>query len=116
MTGLPPVKFYSFRRGAPLPHPCDRYEVHPDADPLCLPHLDALRMGLQMDSPMDWALTRTDGENISIARSKDGLHWTRVGVLHRPISNFICAGKGSDARLVMVDGQIAYRDGTVCRF
>jgi 5-methylthioadenosine/S-adenosylhomocysteine deaminase len=34
-----------------------------------------------------------------------------VGVLHRPISNFICAGKGSDARLVLVDGKIVYRDG-----
>jgi predicted GH43/DUF377 family glycosyl hydrolase len=33
---------------------------------------------------IEWALTRTDGENISIARSKNGLHWTRVGVLHRP--------------------------------
>jgi predicted GH43/DUF377 family glycosyl hydrolase len=33
---------------------------------------------------VEWALTRTDGENISIARSKNGLHWTRVGTLHRP--------------------------------
>ena len=39
-----------------------------------------------------------------------------VGVLHRPISTFICAGKGSDVRLVMVDGQIAYRDGVFPRF
>jgi 5-methylthioadenosine/S-adenosylhomocysteine deaminase len=39
-----------------------------------------------------------------------------VGVLHRPISTFVCAGKGSDARLVMVDGQIAYRDGVFPRF
>ena len=39
-----------------------------------------------------------------------------VGVLHRPISNFICAGKGSDARLVMVDGEIVYRDGAFPRF
>jgi len=39
-----------------------------------------------------------------------------VGVLHRPISTFVCAGKGSDARLVMVDGQIAYRDGKFPRF
>ncbi len=39
-----------------------------------------------------------------------------VGVLHRPISNFICAGKGSDARLVMVDGGIVYRDATFTRF
>ena len=38
-----------------------------------------------------------------------------VGVLHRPISSFICAGKGSDARLVMVDGEIVYRDGAFPR-
>jgi 5-methylthioadenosine/S-adenosylhomocysteine deaminase len=39
-----------------------------------------------------------------------------VGVLHRPISTFICAGKGSDARLVMVDGKTVYRDGAFSRF
>lgn len=33
-----------------------------------------------------------------------------VGVLHRPLSTFFTAGRGSDARLVMVDGRIAYRD------
>jgi predicted GH43/DUF377 family glycosyl hydrolase len=33
---------------------------------------------------LDWALTRTDGENISIASSKNGLSWSNVGVLHRP--------------------------------
>jgi 5-methylthioadenosine/S-adenosylhomocysteine deaminase len=38
-----------------------------------------------------------------------------VGVLHRPISTFICAGKGSDARVVLVDGEIAYRDGRFLR-
>ena len=32
----------------------------------------------------DWALTRTDGENISIARSKNGLSWSNVGVVHHP--------------------------------
>ncbi|MCU1416502.1 MAG: glycosylase [Schumannella sp.] len=31
-----------------------------------------------------WALTRTDGENISIARSPDGLSWHDVAVLHTP--------------------------------
>lgn len=34
-----------------------------------------------------------------------------VGILHRPISSFICAGNGTDARVVMVDGEIVYRDG-----
>jgi 5-methylthioadenosine/S-adenosylhomocysteine deaminase len=39
-----------------------------------------------------------------------------VGVLHRPISNFVYAGKGSDARIVLVDGQVVYRDGRFPRF
>jgi predicted GH43/DUF377 family glycosyl hydrolase len=33
---------------------------------------------------LDWALTRTDGENLSIANSKNGLSWSNVGVVHRP--------------------------------
>jgi 5-methylthioadenosine/S-adenosylhomocysteine deaminase len=39
-----------------------------------------------------------------------------VGVLHRPISTFVAAGKGSDARLVLVDGQVVYRDGGFPKF
>ncbi len=39
-----------------------------------------------------------------------------VGVLHRPISSFVCAGKGSDAKVVLVDGQVVYRDGQFPRF
>jgi len=38
-----------------------------------------------------------------------------VGVLHRPLSSFIFAGKGSDARAVLVDGEIVYRDGRFTR-
>jgi 5-methylthioadenosine/S-adenosylhomocysteine deaminase len=34
-----------------------------------------------------------------------------VGVLHRPVSSFVYAGKGSDARAVLVDGEIVYREG-----
>ena len=34
-----------------------------------------------------------------------------VGVLHRPLSSLVCAGKGTDARAVMVDGEIVYRSG-----
>jgi 5-methylthioadenosine/S-adenosylhomocysteine deaminase len=34
-----------------------------------------------------------------------------VGVLHRPLSSFVTAGKGSDVRTVLVDGRIVYRDG-----
>jgi 5-methylthioadenosine/S-adenosylhomocysteine deaminase len=38
-----------------------------------------------------------------------------VGVLHRPLSSFVTAGKGSDAKVVMVDGEIVYRDGAFPR-
>lgn len=34
-----------------------------------------------------------------------------VGPLQRPLSAFICAGKGSDAKAVIVNGRIVYRDG-----
>src|SRR5574341_438769 len=34
-----------------------------------------------------------------------------VGVLHRPVSNFVSAGKGSDAKAVLVNGQMVYRNG-----
>ena len=34
-----------------------------------------------------------------------------VGVLHRPLSSLVCAGKGTDARVVLVDGEVVYRDG-----
>jgi 5-methylthioadenosine/S-adenosylhomocysteine deaminase len=34
-----------------------------------------------------------------------------VGVLQRPLSAFVCAGKGSDAEVVMVGGKVVYRDG-----
>jgi 5-methylthioadenosine/S-adenosylhomocysteine deaminase len=34
-----------------------------------------------------------------------------VGVLHRPLTSLVTAGKGSDARAVLVNGRIVYRDG-----
>ncbi len=39
-----------------------------------------------------------------------------VGVLHRPVSSFVFAGKGTDAHAVLVDGQVVYRDGRFPRF
>jgi 5-methylthioadenosine/S-adenosylhomocysteine deaminase len=39
-----------------------------------------------------------------------------VGVVHRPISSLVYAGKGTDARVVIVDGEVVYRDGTFPRF
>jgi 5-methylthioadenosine/S-adenosylhomocysteine deaminase len=38
-----------------------------------------------------------------------------VGVTHRPISSFLYSGKGSDVRIVMVDGQIVCRDGFIVK-
>lgn len=38
-----------------------------------------------------------------------------VGVMHRPISSFLYAGKGTDARVVMVDGEIVFRDGVIVK-
>jgi 5-methylthioadenosine/S-adenosylhomocysteine deaminase len=34
-----------------------------------------------------------------------------VGVLHRPLTSFVTAGKGSDVRVVLVDGKVVYRGG-----
>ncbi|HEX4411369.1 MAG TPA: amidohydrolase family protein [Xanthobacteraceae bacterium] len=38
-----------------------------------------------------------------------------VGVMQRPLSAFIGAGKGSDAKIVMVNGDVVYRDGEFTR-
>lgn len=34
-----------------------------------------------------------------------------IGVQHRPLSSFVTAARGSDAKLVMVDGEVVYREG-----
>ncbi len=34
-----------------------------------------------------------------------------VGVMHRPLSSFVAAGKGSDVRAVLVDGRVVFRNG-----
>ncbi len=34
-----------------------------------------------------------------------------IGVQHRPLSSFVTAARGSDAKAVLVDGEIVYRDG-----
>jgi 5-methylthioadenosine/S-adenosylhomocysteine deaminase len=36
-----------------------------------------------------------------------------IGVLHRPLSNFVMAGRGADAKAVLVNGKIVYQD---CEF
>ncbi len=39
-----------------------------------------------------------------------------VGVIHRPISGFITAGKGNDAKWVLVDGEVVYEAGGFPKF
>jgi 5-methylthioadenosine/S-adenosylhomocysteine deaminase len=39
-----------------------------------------------------------------------------IGIVHRPISSLIYAGKGTDTSIVMVDGEIVYREGRFPRF
>jgi 5-methylthioadenosine/S-adenosylhomocysteine deaminase len=39
-----------------------------------------------------------------------------IGVVHRPISSLLYCGKGTDASVVMVDGEIVYRGGKFPRF
>ncbi len=63
-----------------------------------------------------------DGEIGSIEPGKRAdivlfdLRRPHVGVVHRPISSLIYAAKGTDARVVLVDGEIVYRDGRFPRF
>ena len=34
-----------------------------------------------------------------------------IGMQHRPLSTFVCAGNGSDAKIVLVNGEAVWRDG-----
>ena len=38
-----------------------------------------------------------------------------VGTLQRPLSTFVCAGKGSDAKYVLVNGEVVYQEGSFTR-
>jgi 5-methylthioadenosine/S-adenosylhomocysteine deaminase len=38
-----------------------------------------------------------------------------VGPLQRPLSAFVCAGKGSDAKYVLVNGELVYQEGAFTR-
>ena len=38
-----------------------------------------------------------------------------IGVVHRPISTLVCAGRGSDASLVMVNGETLFENGALTR-
>lgn len=39
------------------------------------------------------------------------MHKPHIGVLNRPLSTFVSAGKGTDAKAVIVNGAVAYREG-----
>jgi 5-methylthioadenosine/S-adenosylhomocysteine deaminase len=84
-------------------------------------HLDPTRMpvecSLEMATINAAKALGLDGEigSLEIGKRADiaifDLRKPYVGVLHRPLSSFITAGKGSDVRAVLVDGRIVYRDG-----
>jgi 5-methylthioadenosine/S-adenosylhomocysteine deaminase len=83
-------------------------------------HLDPTRMpverSLEMATINAAKALGMDGEIGSLEAGKRAdiaifdLKKPYVGVLHRPLSSFVTAGKGSDVRAVLVDGQIVYRD------
>ena len=95
------------------------------ADAACTPSRSDLRFGRSVESkwrrsmpPRRSALEQEIG-SLEAGKRADiavfDLKKPYVGVLHRPISTFVCAGKGSDARVVMVNGEIVYRDGAFPR-
>jgi 5-methylthioadenosine/S-adenosylhomocysteine deaminase len=84
-------------------------------------HLDPTRMPVERSLEMATinAATALGLENeigsLEVGKRADiaifDLRKPYVGVLHRPLSSFVTAGKGSDVRTVLVDGQVVYRDG-----
>src|ERR1700680_529962 len=84
-------------------------------------HLDPTRMpverALEMATINAAKALGLDKEIGSIEPGKRGdiagfcLAKPHVGVVHRPLSSLVCAGKGTDARAVLVDGEVVYRDG-----
>jgi hypothetical protein len=108
----PHLRFYSFRAGAPMPQPCAHYELHPAADPLCIPHREALGMGLEMLSPLDWALTRTaEGMRVGWIRPDDTIAWQapdELGNVYHPEGPALLDGLPVDhtrARKIIVPGR-----------
>jgi 5-methylthioadenosine/S-adenosylhomocysteine deaminase len=88
-------------------------------------HLDPTRMPvertLEMATINAAKALGLDGEIGSLETGKRAdiaifdLQKPYIGVLHRPLSSFVAAGKGGDVRAVLVDGQMVYRDGTFAR-
>ena len=84
-------------------------------------HLDPTRLGVEQVIEMATInAARALGMEAEIGSLEVGkradiavfdLRRPHVGVLHRPLSSFVCAAKGTDARVVLVNGAIVYRDG-----
>jgi len=84
-------------------------------------HLDPTRM--PVETTLETATINAakalglDGEIGSLEAGKRAdiaifdLNKPYVGVLLRPLTSFVTAGKGSDARAVLVDGKVVYRGG-----
>ena len=88
-------------------------------------HLDPTRMPVELTLEMATIKAARalglDGEIGSLEASKRAdiavfdIARPHVGVQHRPLSTFVCAGRGSDAKVVLVNGDIVYRDGAFTR-
>jgi 5-methylthioadenosine/S-adenosylhomocysteine deaminase len=88
-------------------------------------HLDPTRMPIERAVEMATIggakAAGLDGEigSLDIGKRADiaifDMRRPHVGVLQRPLSAFVGAGKGSDAKVVMVDGKVVYRDGEFTR-
>ena len=88
-------------------------------------HLDPTRMPIERAVEMATLggakAAGLDGEigSLDVGKRADiaifDMRRPHVGVLQRPLSAFVGAGKGSDAKVVMVDGKVVYRDGTFTR-
>lgn len=84
-------------------------------------HLDPTRMSaevvLEMATINAAKALGLEGEIGSLEKGKRAdiaifdLDKPYVGVLHRPLTGLVTAGKGSDVRAVLVDGRVVYRQG-----
>lgn len=84
-------------------------------------HLDPTRMPIERAVEMATIggakAAGLDGEigSLDVGKRADiaifDMRRPHVGVLQRPLSAFVGAGRGSDAKVVIVDGKVVYRDG-----
>jgi 5-methylthioadenosine/S-adenosylhomocysteine deaminase len=89
-------------------------------------HLDPTRMpaerSIEMATINGARALRLDHEigSLEVGKRADiavfDLTGPHVGVVHRPISSLVFAGKGTDAKYVLVNGDVCLRDGAFPRF